>query len=231
MVPASFQDFMQAVDDYTERPAVASLVRFSRYIAVFIAVFLPSIYVSIVSFHPGMLPSGLAFSIAELRSRTPFPSLLEAFLMEALLEIFQEAIVRLPQKLSQAAGVVGALVIGTTVVEAALVNALLVVVVALTGLSSFSMPSYTFALTFRFFRVAALMSAAMLGLYGVGISFIMMIVFLCSVRVYGESYLGNLLDISLLEDWKDGLVRFPVKFLSSRPKRLGAKDKTRIGES
>lgn len=230
MLPASLQDFMQSVDDYTERPAVASLIRLTRYFAAIIAVFLPAFYVSIVSYHPGMLPSGLAISIAELRARTPFPSLLEAFLMEGLLEIFQEAIVRLPQKLSAAAGVVGALVIGTTVVEAALVNALLVVVIALTGLSSFSMPSYTFAMALRFFRVAALIAASALGLYGVAVSGILMIVFLCSLRTYGESYLGNLSDITLIEDWKDGLVRFPAKFLAFRPKRLGPKDKTRIGE-
>lgn len=229
IVPVSFQDFMQSVDDYTQRPAVASLTRLTRYFAAFIAVFLPALYVSIVSYHPGMLPSGLAFSVAELRGKTPFPSLLEAFLMEGLLEIFQEAIVRLPQKLAAAAGVVGALVIGTTVVEAALVNALLVVVIALTGLSSFSMPSYTFGMALRFFRVAALIAAAIFGLYGVSISFIVMVVFLCSLHTYGESYLGDLFDITLFKDWKDGLVRFPAKFLTSRPKRLGAKEKTRIG--
>ena len=229
ILPVSLQDFMQSVDDYTARPAVASLIRVTRYFAAFIAVFLPALYVSVVSYHPGMLPSGLAFSIAELRSRTPFPALLEAFLMEGLLEIFQEAIVRLPQKLAAAAGVVGALVIGTTVVEAALVNALLVVVIALTGLSAFSMPSYTFGMALRFFRVPVLIAAAALGLYGVIISFILMIVFLSSLRTYGEFYLGDIFDITLIEDWKDGLVRFPAKFLTSRPKRLGPKDRTRIG--
>jgi spore germination protein KA/spore germination protein len=228
-VPVTLQDFMQSVDDYTERPIIASLIRLTRYLAALVAVFLPALYVSIVSYHPGMLPSGLAISIAELRARTPFPSLLEAFLMEALLEIFQEAIVRLPQKLSAAAGVVGALVIGTTVVEAALVNALLVVVVALTGLSSFSMPSYTFGLALRFFRIAALLSAAVLGLYGLIISAIVMIVYLCSLRSYDESYLGDILDITIISDWKDGLVRLPYKFLRYRPKRLGAKDKKRLG--
>ncbi len=229
ILPVSLQDFMQSVDDYTQRPAVASLTRLTRYFAAFIAVFLPAFYVSIVSYHPGMLPSGLAFSIAELRGKTPFPALLEAFLMEGLLEIFQEAIVRLPQKLAAAAGVVGALVIGTTVVEAALVNALLVVVIALTGLSSFSMPSYTFGMALRFLRVAALIAAAVFGLYGVGISFIVMVVFLCSLHTYGESYLGDLFDITLIKDWKDGVLRFPAKFLTSRPKRLGTEDKTRIG--
>ncbi|MBP2655083.1 MAG: GerA spore germination protein [Firmicutes bacterium] len=229
LLPITLQDLMQSVDDYTGRPAVASLIRFTRYIAAFIAVFLPAIYVSIVSYHPGILPSGLSFYIAELRARTPFPSLLEAFLMEGLLEIFQEAIVRLPQKLSAAAGVVGALVIGTTVVEAGLANALLVVVIALTGLSAFSMPSYPFGMALRFFRIPALLAASILGLYGISVFFIVMIVFLCSLRTYDESYLGDLFDITLIEDWKDGLLRFPAKFLTLRPKRLGAKDRTKIG--
>lgn len=231
MLPASFQDFMQSVDDYTNRPAVASLIRLTRYASAFLAIFLPAIYICVVSYHPGMIPSGLAFSIAELRAKTPFPSLIEAFMMEGLLEIFQEAIIRLPQKLSAAAGVVGALVIGTTVVEAALANALLVVVVATTGLASFSMPSYSFAAAFRFFRIPALVAASMLGLYGITIFFIVLVVFLCSLNTYGESYLGDLFDITLLKDWKDGLVRLPTKFLTSRPKRLGAQDSTRIGDS
>ncbi|TWH45847.1 spore germination protein [Sporomusa sp. KB1] len=229
ILPVSLQDFLQTVDDYTQRPAVASIMRFTRYLSALIAIFLPALYVSIVSYHPGMLPPGLAFAIAELRARTPFPALLEVLLMEGLLEIFQEAIIRLPQKLAAAAGVVGALVIGTTVVEAALVNALLVVVIALTGLASFSMPSYTFGMALRFFRVPVLIAASMLGLYGVVISFILLIVFLCSLRSYGESYLGDLFDITLIADWKDGLVRLPAKFLTSRPKRLGPQDRTRQG--
>ena len=231
ILPVSLQDFMQSVDDYTTRPSVASLIRFSRYISAFLAIFLPALYICVVAYHPGMIPSGLSFSIAELRAKTPFPASIEALLMEALLEIFQEAIIRLPQKLSAAAGVVGALVIGTTVVEAALANALLVVVVATTGLASFCMPSYTFATALRVFRIPALVAAATLGLYGVAIFFVVMIVYLCSLHSYGESYLGDLFDITLLEDWKDGLLRFPAKFLKSRPKRLGTIDKTRKGDT
>lgn len=231
MLPASFQDFMQSVDDYTNRPAVASLIRLTRYVSAFLAIFLPAIYICVVSYHPGMIPSGLAFSIAELRAKTPFPSLIETFMMEGLLEIFQEAIIRLPQKLSAAAGVVGGLVIGTTVVEAALANALLVVVVSTTGLASFCMPSYSFAAAFRFFRIPVLIAASVLGLYGITIFFIIFVVFLCSLNTYGESYLGDLFDITLIKDWKDGLVRLPAKFLTSRPKRLGEKDSTRIGDS
>jgi spore germination protein KA/spore germination protein len=147
--------------------------------------------------------------------------------MESLLEIFQEAITRLPQKIAGAAGVVGALVIGTTVVQANLVNPLLVVVTAVTALASFSMPSFSFAMALRFLRIPMLVLAATLGLYGVVMGFIGLVIHLCSLRSFGESFAGGLFDITLIEDWKDTLIRVPMNFLRSRPKIFGPQDRSR----
>lgn len=232
ILPVTYQSIMQSPDDYTTPAAITSLIRITRYIASFVAVFLPAIYISIVSFHPGMLPSRLAISIAELRSRTPFPSFLEALMMEALLEIFQEAITRLPQKIAGAAGVVGALVIGTTVVQAGLVNPLLVVVTAITALASFSMASYNFAMSLRFFRVPVLIASAVFGLYGVVMSFIILATYMCGLKSFGESFLGGTLDLSLISDWKDSFIRVPSKLMKYRPKQFGPQNIRRVpGES
>lgn len=231
ILPVTYATIMQTPDDFTTPALVASLIVFTRHVSAFIAVFLPAFYISIVSYHPGMLPTTLAISIAELRSRTPFPSFLEAVLMESLIEIFQEAITRLPQKIAQAAGVVGALIIGTTIVQAGLVNALLVVVTALTAIASFCMPSYNFALALRFFRVPMLILGSTFGLYGMMAGFIAIVIHLCSLRSYGESFLGGLFDITLLEDMKDKLMRAPLNFLRSRPKEYGAQERTRTGDT
>lgn len=231
MVPCTYSNLMQSPEDYTTQPVVSSLTRLTRNLSGFIAIYLPAIYISIVSYHPGMLPTTLAISIAELRARTPFPSLLEAVMMEALLEIFQEAIIRLPKKIAGAAGVVGALVIGTTVVQAGLVNALLVVVIALTAIASYTMPTYNYAMALRFLRVPMLILASVLGLYGVMLGYLFITVHMCSLRSFGESYLGEVFEITLLEDWKDILVRFPHTLLRTRPKGLGAQDRTRAGDS
>lgn len=230
IVPCTYANLMQSTDDYTARPTVASLIRFTRHASAFLAIYLPAIYIAIVSFHPGMLPTTLAISIAELRARTPFPSLIEAVMMETFLEIFQEAIIRLPKKFAGAAGVVGGLVIGTTVVQAALVNPLLVVVIATTAIASYTMPSYHFSIALRSLRVPLLILASVLGLYGVILGLLIITVHMCSLRSFGESYLGGLLDITLLEDWKDMLVRFPAKFLQARPKEMGPQERTRIGD-
>jgi hypothetical protein len=227
MLPATFSTLIQSSEDYITQAAVTSLIRLTRIFNSFIAIFLPAIYIGAVSYHPGMLPSTLAISIAELRTKTPFPSFLEALIMESLLEIFQEAITRLPQKIAGAAGVVGALVIGTTIVQANLVNPLLVVVVAISALASFSMPSFSFAMALRFLRVPMLVLGATLGLYGVVMGFIGLVIHLCSLRSFGESFAGGLFDITLVEDWKDGLIRVPMNFLRSRAKTFGPQERTR----
>jgi len=229
MVPCTYASIMHAVEDYTMPASVACLVRLSRHIAAFIAIYTPALYIAIVSYHPGMLPTGLAISVAELRARTPFPSFLEAILMEALLELFQEAVTRLPKKLSGAASMVGAFVIGTTVAQAGLVNPLLVVVTAVTAIASYAMPYYSFGLALRSLRVPILLLAATLGLYGVMLGVIIVTIHLCSLRNFGESYLGGILDVALWPDWKDGLVRLPQKFMKNRLIEFGAQDEKRRG--
>jgi spore germination protein KA/spore germination protein len=231
MVPATYASIMHAVEDYTMPASVASLIRFTRHVAAFIAIYTPALYIAIVSYHPGMLPTGLAISIAELRARTPFPSFLEAVMMEVLLELFQEAVARLPKKISSAASMVGAFVIGTTVVQAGLVNPLLVVVTSVTAIASYVMPYYSFGLALRSLRLPMLCLAATLGLYGVMLGILIVTIHLFSLRNFGESYLGGILDVDLWTDWKDGLVRLPQKFMKARPVEFGAQDKQRRGDN
>ena len=228
IVPCTITSLMQTIEDYTTQSVVASLIRLTRYVAAVVAIFLPAVYVAMVAYHPGMLPTPLAISISQLRAGTPFPSLLEVLLMEVLLEIFQEAVVRLPTKISAAAGVVGALVIGTTVVQAGLVNPLLVVVMATTAIASYSMVSYNLSIALRFLRVPVLIAASILGLFGVMLSAMALLINLCSIRSFGESYLGGTFNLANLSDWKDQLVRLPSPLSTTRPSEYGSQDKKRM---
>jgi len=231
MVPCTYNVLMQTADDYNMQPIIGSSIRLMRGVAAFIAIYLPALYVAIVSYHPGMLPTSLAISVAELRNRSPFPSFLEAVIMEVLLEVFQEAVVRLPKKLAGSASMIGALVIGTTIVQAGLINPLLVVIIATTALASYSMPSYNFSMALRWLRIPMLLLASIFGLYGVILGLLATTVHMCSLYSFGESYIGGMFNVALLSDWKDQILRVPSKLLKQRPKEFGAQDETRIGGS
>jgi spore germination protein KA/spore germination protein len=230
VVPCTLPSLLRSTEDFTVQPAVASLIRVTRYIAMALGVFLPALYVAIVSYNPGVLPTTLAISIAELRARTPYPAFMEVIIMEVILELFQEAVLRLPQKIAPAASIVGGFVIGTTIVQAGIVNALLVVATAGTAIASYTMPSYNLGLALRWLRLPTIFAAAVLGLYGLVLAYLAIIVHMCSLRSFGESFLGGVFDVTLAEDVQDKLVRAPVPRMGSRPKVFGPQDRSRVGD-
>src|SRR5690606_21009355 len=173
LAPTTLVSLFQSPEDYYERWMIGSLIRILRYVAAFLAVFLPGLYIALVSFHQGMIPSKLAFSLAASREGLPFPAIIEALLMEATLELLREAGIRLPKTIGQTIGIVGGLVIGEAAVQAGIVSPVTVVIVALTAVSSFAIPTYSAGNAFRILRFFIMLAAGALGLYGIILIYIM----------------------------------------------------------
>ena len=152
IVPATFYQFFQSSEDYYERWPLASVIRILRWIGAFLASLTPGLYVAIVSFHPGFIPTSLAISIAATRATVPFPAFLEALLMELTFELLREAGARLPRAIGQTIGIVGGLIIGDAAVRAGITSPIMVIVVAITAIASFIIPSYNAALGIRILR-------------------------------------------------------------------------------
>nr|WP_308633895.1 spore germination protein [Paenibacillus silvisoli] len=83
------------------------MIRILRYVAMFIVMFAPSIYISLTTFHQDMLPTQLLFSLAAQREGIPFPAFFEALMMEMTFEILREADIRMPRAIGQAVSIVG----------------------------------------------------------------------------------------------------------------------------
>ncbi|MNC82584.1 Spore germination protein A1 [compost metagenome] len=61
-------------------------------------------------------------------------------------------------------GIVGGLIIGQAAVEAGIVSPILVIVVSVTAISSFTIPMYSAGMTLRMLRFVAIFFAAVFGL-------------------------------------------------------------------
>ena len=120
-----------------------------------------------------MIPTKLAISIIGTKSGVPFPALIEALFMEIAIEILREAGLRLPKPIGPAMGIVGGLIIGEAAVQAGIVSPILVIIVALTAISSFAIPQYSVGISLRILRFIAMLCAAILGLYGVVLFFLL----------------------------------------------------------
>lgn len=228
ILPATLGTLMQSSEDYYTRWTIASIARIIRYIAGFVAVLAPGLYIAITAFHPGLLPTRLAFYLASTRINVPFPAVVEAFSMELTIEFLREAGTRLSGPIGTTIGIVGGLIIGQAAVEAGIVSPLMIIIVAVTTVASFTLPSYEFAAGLRFYRFVIMICASLLGLYGIMLGLIFMGTHLVKLNSYGIPFTTPFSGIGMATgDLKDIIVRLPIIRLKYRPDFTFPKDKKR----
>ncbi|MGE5396268.1 MAG: spore germination protein [Chitinophagales bacterium] len=216
IVPAELATFLTSPEDYYERYFLGTAVRWIRIFSFIISLLLPSLYIAITTFHSETIPTRLLLSITAYRQGLPFPTLVEAFLMELTFEILREAGIRLPRSIGQAVSIVGALVIGQAAVQAGFVSPMMVIIVAFTGIASFAFPSYNMGVTIRLLRFPLMLLAGFLGLFGVMIGLIFINIHMASLRSFGVPYTSSIAPLHF-SDLKDVLYRAPWWAMDKRP--------------
>lgn len=228
IAPITFFSLMQTQEDYYFNYIVGTATRWLRYSFTLISLLLPSIYVAILTYHQEMVPGALLISMASAREAVPFPALIEALMMEVTFEALREAGARLPKQIGSAVSIVGALVIGQASVQAGLVSAPMVIVVAITGISSFLIPRYVAGLAIRLLRFPLILLAGSLGLLGIMMGIIALVLHLCSLRSLGVPYLSSIATPKVHE-LNDVLVRAPWWKMNTRPRFTENYNKNRQG--
>ena len=226
LVPATLNSQMMSPEDYYIRWPAANFIRIIRFIASFVAFVTPSLYISLVSFHPEMIPTQLALSIAATRDGIPFPSFVEALMMELSLELLREAGIRLPGAIGQTIGIVGGLIIGDAAVRAGIVSPIMVIVVAMTAIAGFIIPTYTLSFGLRISRFFLMIISSLLGLYGLALGLLLMLGHLATLTSFGVSYLSPWAPLNI-HDLRDSIIRSPWHRLKHRPQYTSALDPTR----
>lgn len=216
LLPLMFVQLLQSSEDYYNRIAPGTFMRWIRYMGLLIAITFPSLYVAITSYHPEMLPLNLLLSIAAAREGVPFPAFVEALIMELAFELLREASIRLPGAIGNTIGIVGALVIGDAAVSAHLVAPQMVIVVAITAIGSFTVPSMEASYPIRLLRFPLMLLAAAFGLYGVMLGLLAILVYLVHLRSFGFPYLEPLAPLKLNE-LRDVFFRAPRWQMMLRP--------------
>ena len=229
LAPAFLPEFLTTPEDYYERYFIGSFIRLIRYAAFVLSLILPSLYVSIITFHQEMLPTPLILSIASQREGVPFPTFVEALLLELTFEILREASLRLPKIVGQAITIVGVIIIGQAAVQAGLVSQFMLIVVALTAIAAFATPVFSLAITERLLRFVLLALASVLGFFGVLAGVYTIFLHLVSLRSFGFPYLQPLGPV-IVSDLKDTVVRVPLWAMRTRPRLVVPGDRVRQAE-
>lgn len=192
IAPAVLIDFLSSPEDTNLRVVFANFLKVLRFLAYFITLLGPGIFIAVTSFHQEILPTELLLSILSSRENVPFPIIFELLLMEISFELIRESGLRIPAPIGATLGIVGALILGDAEVTAHIVSPILIIVVAITGLSSFAIPDFTFSFHLRIYRFVFILLGYTAGFLGIGLGLFIYINVLCSMKSFGVNFTSPL---------------------------------------
>jgi len=207
-VPNLFSDNFQSVDDYDNPPFYSGFIRVLKYFSFMLSIFLPGLYVAIGTFHQELIPTNLLFTVASEEITTPFSLMSEAVMLLVLYEIMREAGLRLPKAVGHAVSIIGGIVIGETTVTAGLIGAPMLVIIALTAISSYVV--YSLYESVSVLRFLFIIVGGLIGIYGIILGAAIVFVNICSLNPFGVPLSSpispldkhSLGDIFYRETWK-----------------------------
>ncbi|EIT87099.1 GerA spore germination protein [Fictibacillus macauensis ZFHKF-1] len=223
ILPVTFIAFFQSPDDFNSRILSGSFFRLLRMLSFLVATTLPAIYIAIIGFHFEILPNELVLPIKASLEGIPFPPIVEAFIMVFTIELIREAGVRLPTPIGQTIGIVGGLVIGDAVVNAGFISNVMVIVIAITAVASFTVPTYEMGASIRLLTFPLMIAASLLGFLGIVMGMMIILLHLCKLESFGTPYFSPFAPIDL-QGLKDSIIRFPIWKMNHRPRDVQPKD-------
>ncbi|MDQ0232663.1 spore germination protein [Metabacillus malikii] len=187
--PVSLMEFFSNPEDFYLPTVIASFFKLIRVFGILFSIFATSFYVAILTFHYEVVPKDLLGPIIFSRANVPFPPVFEVLFLEITIDLLREAGGRLPTKIGQTLGIVGGIVIGQATVEAALTSNILLIIVALAALSSFTTPIYKMSNAVRLLRYPFIVLAAIWGGLGIYVGLIILIAHLARLKSLGVPYM------------------------------------------
>lgn len=217
--PTTILDFFISPEDYYLSWMVGSFFRIIRIFSVIFSLFSTPIYVAVLTFHYEVVPEDLLEPLISSRAHVPFPPVWEAIFLEITIELLREAGARLPTKIGQTLGIVGGIVIGQASVQAALTSNILLIIVALSALASFTTPIYKMSNAIRLIRFPFILLAAFLGGFGIAIGFVLLLSHLLNLKSLGNPYMVPLYPFRI-KNFRDSFIRSSFQYTTNRSNYL-----------
>ena len=216
-VPFIMLEDFQASDDYYSNYAHASFVRIIRLISFFVTILLPGMYIAIQLNHYKALPLKFLVTLVNSTQGLPLSPFAEIVFVLILFEILYEASLRMPEYLGIALSIVGALILGDTAVKAGIISPPAVMIVALSGITLYTIPDQAQQLSLLRFMFT--IAGGMIGFYGLVLMAVFFVIYLNDFDSYGAPYLAPL-SPHIAADQKDAVFKKPLRDMINRPRTI-----------
>lgn len=218
------EDF-QSSEDYFVPAYRATFTRILRLLSVIVAVYLPAFYVSAQLFKLQLFPMRLLLTIAGAIQDIPFSPSLEMLLVLFVLEVLNEASIRMPKYVGMALSIVGALVLGETAVSAGFVSTPAIIIIAFSGIGLYAVPNLIEITSVL--RLVMLLIAGSVGTYGIILASAFVLLYIVTTENFGTPVLAPFSPM-IGRDLRDSLIKYNLGSLPTRPRTIGSKNKTRL---
>ena len=192
LLPVTFSEYLKVTGDSSMHFVVSTSLTLLRWLALGIGVLLPALYAAVALYHQEMIPTRLLLSIIEAEQDVPFSAALELLGILAAFSLLQEAGLRMPNPIGDTVSIIGALIVGQAAVEAKVVSPIAIIVVAVSGIACYTLPSQDLGFAVRLSRLALFLGAAFAGLYGVGLVSCLLLLHLADLDSFGVDYTAPL---------------------------------------
>lgn len=219
ILPGLFIDFIHSPEDYYQKPFNVTFNRILRLICFITTITIPALYIALMTFNQEIIPDELLIQLTNQRMNIPFPTALEVLSFVIIFEILREADIHTPKIAGSAISIVGALILGDAAVAAGLVSPIVIIIVAITSISELVFYDVDMISAVRTWRILFILATILLGLIGFVIISIIFITKLASIETLGIPYLTPITP-NYFSQWKDLIIRYPLKNLNERPRYL-----------
>ncbi|MGK0467094.1 MAG: spore germination protein KA [Clostridium sp.] len=221
-LPSLFIEFFHTVEDYNENAIVSNFIRLIRFLSVLLLITLPSIYLTLIKYNGELIPIEFVVPVVQSRIGISLSPFMEILILELLMEILREGGLRLPTKIASTLSIVGGIIIGNAAVQSNMVSPTTLLVIGITIIASFAVPSVDMSLSIRLLRFPMLFLANSMGIMGVATGYTLLILHLSSLENFGVPYMEF-----KKNDLKDTFIRSPLWKMNSRPYIISDRNRKR----
>lgn len=226
IAPVNLAFLLKTAEDSENIFLYNSFERAIRVIGILIAIFVPGLWVALISFHQNQIPIAFLGTIIESRKGVPLPAAIEAIFMLFLFEFFKEAGLRLPLAIGSTLSVVGGLIIGDAAIRAGLASPLMIVLIATSAVTTYTLVSLSLHGIVSILRFFVIIVSSFFGLYGFFIAMFLIILYGANIQTFGVNYLSVPETFNIKQILKT-IFRLPEVKYKTRPELLKPDDKTK----
>jgi hypothetical protein len=213
--PTSINALLNSPEDSHLSFFYVSIEKIFRIVALLTTIFLPGFWVALNTHHLDQLPYPLLATVSASRLGLPLSTGIEMVIMLILFELFKEAGIRLPKAVGQTVAVLGGLIVGDAAIRAGLTSPTMLVVTAITAISSYTLVNQSLSGNILILRYLILFISISLGLYGFFLSLLFLAIYMVSLKSFEQPYVP-ILAKPIIRDFVKTYIRIPDKWNKKR---------------